>query len=830
VSDESGSIAAAERSASQVGVRELVAISTLPALWSGAQPVRIAESLAAALFTTAWPRAMLVVLTGDRGEPGASVAQTGRYRTDAALAERLAGQVLSWARGHDPDELLEVVGCAEERLTFSVRGIGHHAELGVIAAAFEPGVRPDAMQHLLLNIAATQAATAVQNTRLLRSLERTAAERERAAHLAEMRERRLNEVFDRAPAFMAVLRGPDFVFERSNAAFDELAGHRPLVGRAVLDAFPEVADTPFPALLREVARTGEPYAEREARVRLVRGGKLEERVLDFVYQPLREADGTISGVIVHGVDLTERVRAEDAAHRVRAESERQKRLYEAILNNTPDLAYIFDLDHRFTYANDVLLRMWGRTWDEAIGKNCLELGYEPWHAAMHDREIDQVAATKAPIRGEVPFTGTFGRRIHDYIFVPVIGEDGQVEAVAGTTRDVTDRVEMDDKIKKQAEALAEESRRKDEFLAMLSHELRNPMAAVRSAVHLLKASEKGAAPNPMRQKAREVIERQVGNLTKLVNDLLEVSRVISGRIRLTRQTVDLRETVRHATETVRSLMDQRRHAVSLSAGDDPLWASGDATRLEEVFINILTNAAKYTEEGGRIEIVCAAVGEDACEVRVRDNGIGVDDKLKPRIFDLFTQADRTLDRAQGGLGIGLSLAQRLVTLHGGTIDVESPPPGAAKGSEFRVRLPRAEPPASAPGAVRPEERCAPRSGRRVLLVDDNVDQATMLAGALQELSYSVQTAHSGPDGLKLAQQWRPDVVLLDIGLPGMDGYEVARRLRADPALRGARLLAITGYGRDADTAKSREAGFDAHLVKPCGVEQIEAAMARAARN
>lgn len=391
---------------------------------------------------------------------------------------------------------------------------------------------------------------------------------------------------------------------------------------------------------------------------------------------------------------------------------------------------------------------------------------------------------------------------------------------------------MQEQIAEQATRLMGEARRKDEFLAMLSHELRNPLAPIRSAVHLLKLHEQGAA-SPIQTQAREVIERQVGHLTKLVSDLLEVSRVTSGRIRLEMQTLDLNQVVRHAVETVTPLIEKYKHTLTLRLDTDALdggvWVSGDAIRLEEVFINLLVNAAKYTPNGGVIEVRCER-SADATHalMRVRDNGVGIDKGLLPRIFDLFTQADRSLDRSEGGLGIGLSLVRGIVHLHGGTVAAHSPPEdsGAAAregavGSEFIVELPLASPPPEVEPRIPDSEVTLSGEGIRVLMIDDNIDLVLMVASTLRLKGYSVQTSHNGVDGLKIAQQWRPDVVLLDIGLPGLNGYEVAKQIRADAATSGARLIALTGYGRDTDLALAREAGFDARMTKPIDFLELE---------
>jgi CheY-like chemotaxis protein/two-component sensor histidine kinase len=310
--------------------------------------------------------------------------------------------------------------------------------------------------------------------------------------------------------------------------------------------------------------------------------------------------------------------------------------------------------------------------------------------------------------------------------------------------------------------------------------------------------------------------------------LLEVSRVISGRIHLELTSLDLNQVVKHAVETVMPLIEQHRHELVLHLCDGPIWTHADATRIEEVLANLLNNAAKYTPDGGRIEVWCERIpGDRLVQVRIRDTGVGIDDKLLPRIFDLFTQADRSLAHSAGGLGIGLSLVHRLVELHGGTVEAHSPPEGGGIGSEFVVNLPRADSPLMATTQL-PGAPASNHNGVRVLIVDDNIDSVMVLRHILQERGYAVQAAYTGPDGLKVARQWRPDAVLLDIGLPGLNGYEVARPLRSVPLAEAdgtgsfqGRIIAVTGYGRDTDIVQAREAGFDAHLAKPYEIDALE---------
>jgi PAS domain S-box-containing protein len=510
---------------------------------------------------------------------------------------------------------------------------------------------------------------------------------------------------------------------------------------------------------------------------------------------------------------TESRRAEDERAGESRDAARRLRLYEAALSSTPDLVYVFDLDHRFTYANEGLLTMWGRTWDEAIGKNCLELGYAPWHAAMHDREIEQVVASKQPIKGEVPFTGTFGHRIYEYIFVPVIGENGEVEAVAGTTRDVTDRTRAE-------EALRNAHRRKDEFLATLAHELRNPLAPIRNSLQILKMPRVDA---PTARQTTDMMERQVDHLVRLVDDLLDVSRVMSGKIELRREPVELATVVARAVETAQPLIEVQGHKLELSLPPESLLIDADPVRLAQVVGNLLTNSAKYTESNGHIWL--AAQREDGKAVlRVRDNGIGIAPDMLPHVFDLFVQAGHSSTKAHGGLGIGLTLVKNLIELHQGSVEAHSA--GLGQGCEFVVRLPL-----MAPRRQQPVEenggrsQDTPISGHRLLVVDDNQDAASSLAMLLRLHGHDVRVANDGALAIEAAQAFHPDVVFLDLGMPGMDGYEVARRMRKMPELQNTILAALTGWGQKEDRRRTQEAGFDHHLVKPPEPKALEKLLA-----
>jgi signal transduction histidine kinase/ActR/RegA family two-component response regulator len=387
------------------------------------------------------------------------------------------------------------------------------------------------------------------------------------------------------------------------------------------------------------------------------------------------------------------------------------------------------------------------------------------------------------------------------------------------------RAAAEGELRERAEQLADADRRKDEFLAMLGHELRNPLGAVSNAVHVLRAGGGAGAGSGARM--LDVIERQVGHLTRLVGDLLEVSRITRGEISLRKEALDLRGVVARAVETAQPWIDERRHRVTVERPPQALTLAGDAMRLEQVFANLLHNAAKYTDPGGRIDVGLESHG-DAAVVRVRDDGIGIQPELLPHVFELFTQGDRSLDRARGGLGIGLTLVRRIVELHGGTIEAHSE--GKGRGTEMIVRLPVAEAaapveerqPEAPPAAVDDDDRRP-----RMLIVEDQRDAAEGLAELMRMRGYAVEIALEGAAALHSAGARPPAVVLLDLGLPGLDGYEVARRLRQLPGLADALVVALSGYGRDEDRQRGREAGIDHHLVKPVELSELDRVLAEA---
>jgi PAS domain S-box-containing protein len=413
-----------------------------------------------------------------------------------------------------------------------------------------------------------------------------------------------------------------------------------------------------------------------------------------------------------------------------------------------------------------------------------------------------------------------GDRLFRLVADPIVGVDHDVERVVLIVSDITEHRQLEEDHRKRAEQLAELDRRKDEFLGMLAHELRNPLNAIAAATSLM---DRVGAQDARNVRLRNTVRRQTRHLARLVDDLLEVSRVTRGKMRLQKEPADLVSIIKAAIDNTRPLIDGRNQQMEVSLPDDRLCLSADVLRLEQVFVNLLQNASKYSEPGSVIRVTCDAGARDGREwatVHVRDEGVGIPSSKLAAIFDLFVQVDQSLARSLGGLGLGLTIARSLVELHGGTIRAHSE--GEGRGADFVVEFPLEEVVALADNRSdsEPAVDVATRRSLVVLVIEDNTDAREMLHAWLEELGHRVYTARDGLDGLELARALKPDVALIDIGLPGLDGYQVAENLRAGADAHQPLLVAITGYGRPEDSARAREAGFDAHLVKPVQPEQL----------
>lgn len=549
-------------------------------------------------------------------------------------------------------------------------------------------------------------------------------------------------------------------------------------------------------------KTGEVY-EHESRFRRA-DGEYRWHVSRGV--PLRNESGQIvmwvgANTDIHDIKLIE-LALKDSEIRYR-------RLFET----AKDGILILDtITGRITDANPFMSELLGYSHEHFLGKELWEIGL------FSDKSANEAAVRTLQDTGYIrydhlPLETNRGLRVDVEVVANAYLEDHH-KVIQCNIRDITERSRLEQQAHEQTAALADSHRRKDEFLAMLSHELRNPLAPITNAVQLLELQKN--SETKLQRQARTIIERQVGQLTRLIDDLLEVSRITTGRIHLQQERVGLNSVVERALETARPLMDKRKHQLQVSLSLHPIWLHADAARLEQVVVNLLTNAAKYTAEGGDISISVQREGDEAV-LRVQDSGVGIAPELLPHIFDLFTQAERSLDRSEGGLGIGLCLVQRLLEMHGGRVEVSSE---LGKGSEFVVRLPVMVTPEMQPPLTFKDSAELTGRSLRVLVVDDNVDAAQSLALLLEESGHDVQTTYDGPTALEVALAFRPNVVLLDIGLPGLDGFEVAKRLRQDPDLKNIVLVAMTGYGQVTDKLRSHNAGFDHHLVKPADFGKV----------
>jgi PAS domain S-box-containing protein len=500
------------------------------------------------------------------------------------------------------------------------------------------------------------------------------------------------------------------------------------------------------------------------------------------------------------IDITDRLEAE----KVRAESEERFRQLAETIN---EVFWMVDVAAtKILYISPAYERIWGRT--------CESLYAEPisFLDAVHpdDRERVRIGVLERQGRGEssdeeyriIKPDGSV-RWIRNRAF-PVKDAEGRVFRMAGIAEDITERRHAED-------ALREADRRKDEFLATLAHELRNPLAPICNAVELLQSAQ---GNQPVMEQAQVVLKRQLGHLVRLIDDLLEISRITRGKLQLRNERMELSAAVSSAVESTRPLIDACGHELTIGLPPEPIYLDADSTRLAQIFTNLLNNAAKYAETGGHIWLTARRNG-DHVSISVRDTGIGIAPEHLDQIFEMFSQAMPALERAQGGLGIGLALVRGLVELHGGTVEAHSDGPG--QGSEFIVRLPLADPPVEKAPPEQPQDLSrplGPTAQSRILVVDDNPDTTATLAMILKGLGHHVHMAHNGLEAVHAAAAFRPEIVLLDIGLPKMNGYEVAQRIRQQPRDHKVTLVAVTGWGQQEDRRRAIEAGFDHHLTKP----------------
>jgi PAS domain S-box-containing protein len=602
--------------------------------------------------------------------------------------------------------------------------------------------------------------------------------------------------------------------ERMYALLGLSAQDQPVGGRRFAREFLHPADAgAFKRAMARTVRNNEPL-RFEGRFR-----RHHDHALRWIeLTGIRQAgpDGSPLRVLGTAADITHRKEAEE---KLRKSEERYRTLFESMDEGFCVVEMVFDpagrpCDYRFLEINPAFEKHTGLI--GAQGMRMREL--VPDHEAHWFETYGRVAATGEPVRFENE-ARAMGRWFD--VYATRLGGPGSTK-VAVVFGDITERRRSRESLERLAAELAETDRRKTEFLATLAHELRNPLAPISNGLHLMRM----ASGNPRAQeKAREMMERQLRQLVHLVDDLLDIARISCGKVDLKKERIDLKTVLAGAVESSTPLVGAAGHTLALQLADEGLELVADPIRLGQVVSNLLNNAAKYTPSGGRIELSARREADDAV-ISVADNGIGIPPDALPQVFEMFTQVGRDRDRSQGGLGIGLALVRRLVELHGGSVRADSA--GTGQGSVFTVRLPLASP---AP-ACRPAAPSAPQAQAaaqlRVLVVDDNVDAAESLAELLDLAGHATRIAHDGEQALRTAHEFRPEVVFLDIGMPGRDGYEVAKALRGRPETQQAVLVALTGWGAKDDRARSRSAGFDHHLTKPAGMAAVEGLLSKMA--
>jgi PAS domain S-box-containing protein len=522
-----------------------------------------------------------------------------------------------------------------------------------------------------------------------------------------------------------------------------------------------------------------------------------ERLIDDSAASIRDDSGAAVGAVLVFRDISGRRGAEEAQARLAA-----------IVECSDDAIVSKTLDGIILSWNAAAERLFGYTPDEAIGRP-ITLIIPPERYDEEHEILARIARGERVDHFETVRVSKHGRRIDISLTVsPVRDSAGRIIGASKIARDITDR-------KRAEEALREADRRKDQFIALLAHELRNPLAPLRNGLQVMRLASGDA--NAVAQ-ARSMMERQLGHMVRIVDDLLDISRINQNKMELRRSRVLLTDIVSSAVETARPAIEASGHELSIALPPEPVHLDADLTRLAQVFSNLLTNSAKYTERGGRIWLTAERRGGELV-VSVRDTGIGIPAEALPRIFDMFAQVDRSIERATGGLGIGLALVKGLVEMHEGTVTAASEGPG--KGSTFTVKLPALGTATELLGAVPSDqvETTAPR--RRILVVDDNRDSAESMAMMLKLLGNDVITAHDGIEAVAAAEKFRPGVILMDVGMPRLNGYEATSRIREQPWGQAAIIIALTGWGQEGDRALSKAAGCDSHLVKPVKLSDLD---------
>ena len=820
-------------------IGDLEALSALPAAWAGLGPADIAKRLAKVLLSTL-DLDLVYIRLGQPDNSGFTETVRSKHRPDAdsniseaqaSLASLLTGVALvpitTMPDPFGPGALRTVL-------------IRFDEEHDVLVAGSQRANFPTEQEQLLLEFAANQTAVVLQ--------------RQRAEQTLQQSEERFRDFADAAPAILWVTE-PDGSCSFISQGWYEFTGQGEDegLGYGWLDAMhPDDREEATKHFLSANERNEAFSIE----YRLRRADGVYRWVIDAA-RPRFSRSGQFLGYAGNVLDITDRKQSEEAMANLLAMEKQRAALLAQVANASKSMNAALSMDSIARILTEEARSMLGAHQavtsltvpdDRPRALNMMSLSdkYAGERTYLEKSDISrigiEVSHTNRPMRmtrqelENHPVWKEFGKHAKDHplmrgwLAVPLIGHGGKnLGLVQLMDKAQGEFTEEDEAILVQLAAIAsagienarlyeqvrEQDRRKDEFLATLAHELRNPLAPIRTGLAVLKL-----APSiDTTVKTREIMERQVEHMVRLIDDLLDVSRITRGKVQLKKERIDVRTVLNTALEVSRPFIEESRHRLFISTPEEALLLDADSTRMGQVVSNLLNNAAKYTPEGGRIELSAERDNSDVI-IRVRDNGVGLTSEALPKVFELFSQVGKTLDRSKGGLGIGLALVKQLVEMHGGQVAAESP--GLGKGSTFVVRLPLAATQVINGRQVPGEENTSSLSvPRRILVVDDNVDGAETIAMLLTLFGHTVKTVHNGPDALEAAHSFQPGVMFLDIGLPGMSGYEVAQQLRSDSNMNGLILVALTGWGSEEDRQRAQSVGFDYHLTKPVGMEKLQ---------
>lgn len=634
------------------------------------------------------------------------------------------------------------------------------------------------------------------------------SESKRAVEQLRLHRQLLETMVNHLPAAVALIRGSDLTFQMVNPGYQAFAPGKQMTGKTIAEVWPEHMPL-FGQRCGHVLETGEPIHEVDERfeTRPDCEGPLETTYFTWSIRKVNLLDEVQPGLLIACWETT-------ASKKIELALAERTSLLSGVLEGTTDVIFVKDLNGGMLLVNPAFAAAVGSTPELLAGKTDADW-FPPDVAAAVRRQDEAVIAGGSPMEFEETLPVAGEARVFLTLKAPLRDGGGRVVGLLGIGRDITERKQAEDELHRLAAELSDADRRKDVFLATLAHELRNPLAPMRNGLQIMKLTKNNS---DAAEKVRAMMDRQLSQLVRLVDDLLDVSRITQGKVELRVERIDLKTVLAAALEASRPAIEEAGHVLTVDVPDAPIFVDGDAARLAQAVSNLLNNSAKYTRRGGHIRLT--VWHEDSMAVvAVKDNGIGIPPAMLDRVFEMFTQVDRSLEKTTGGLGIGLSLVKGLLEMHGGTVEAKSD--GEGMGSEFVIRLPVVTSVVAGPQREsRKSIGVASSAPRRILIVDDNVDSADSLGQILELSGNEVRTANDGEAGIAAAAQFQPDVVLMDIGMPKLNGYEAARRIRQHPSGAAMLLVALTGWGQEDDRQKSADAGFNHHLVKPVDVDAL----------